>query len=186
MMRLAFLSAIAALLLLPEPAAGMLTRLRTPEQMTVEASAVVRGKVVEQHVEVDAETGRTRTVSSVEVLESLKGNDAPGATIHVRQPGGHANGVTVLVSGTAPLQVGHEVLLFLVGGEGGTYHLLGLAQGVWFVTRDRAGVMRLSHERPVKSGAAELPDVERLPSYDGLAERVRRVVSRPTEDQKTE
>lgn len=162
---------IVALLGVPRPAHSTLTRARTLEQLAIDADSVIRGRVVAQEVVRDGETDRVRTVSTVAVDEALAGDDAPGSTVRVSQPGGVLGDVTVRVSGTAPLAVGQDVLLFLRGRGDQVRAPVGMAQGVWFVERGADGIARVSAERPAApkrpTGAPEAP------RYDGVAARVR-------------
>lgn len=158
---------LASLLLasLAAPASASLTRPLTVEQLAADSDAVVRGRVVEQAVEVESDSGRVRTLSTVEVDACLRGDDAPGARVVVSQLGGTAGAVTVVASGTAPLAVGQEVLLFLRGTGAQRRVPVGMARGVWFVHRGDDGLVRLSPERPA-------PGARELPRWDAIVPRV--------------
>ncbi|GMV41724.1 MAG: hypothetical protein AMXMBFR64_34400 [Myxococcales bacterium] len=158
---------LAALLLasFAAPAGASLTRPLTVEQLAADSDAVVRGRVVEQAVEVESDSGRVRTLSTVEVDACLRGDDAPGARVVVSQLGGTAGAVTVVASGTAPLAVGQEVLLFLRGTGAQRRVPVGMARGVWFVHRGDDGLVRLSPERPA-------PGARELPRWDAIVPRV--------------
>jgi hypothetical protein len=141
---LAFASLLSALAL-PGPAAATILRPFDLAALSREAQAVVRGRVVSQESVRDEPSGRIYTHSAVEVLEVVKGpvlapDPRPGVAprVVVRQMGGTIGDETMTVPGTADVQVGEEVVLFLRTDERFGY-LVGMHQGKYGVRRDDAG-----------------------------------------------
>lgn len=176
MVRTLCLAVTVALLAAAGPAGAVLTRARTVEQLAADADAIVRGRVVEQSVEMEPETGRVRTFSTVEVSACLRGDDATGSRVVISQIGGTVGDVTVVASGAAPLAVGQDVLLFLRGKGTERRAPVGMARGVWFVHRGDDGVERLSPERPAPPDQRARHD---LPRLDEMTRRVLNVVHPP-------
>ena len=109
----------------------------TTEQLTDQASIVVRGRVVSQQVASDA--GRLWTDTTLRVDAALKGTVPASKTVVVRQPGGETAAGGMIVAGAARFQRGEEVLVFL--RPVGTVHMaVGMCQGKYRVYRDAGGV----------------------------------------------
>jgi hypothetical protein len=176
MTRLLFLC-VALAALLPATAGATLVPSRSIEELTQEAGAVIRGRVTAQRVAEDPESGRVFTLSTVTIDECYKGRDRQGAEVVVRQPGGNIGDLSVVVAGSAPLQRGQEVVLFLADREGPTRRLVGLSQGAWFVSRGPDGDARLSPERPLVEPRGS-DATRRLPTLGDVERRVRGAAAR--------
>ena len=151
--------------------AATLERL-TIEQMAQQATAVVRGRVVE------ARTARfgalVYTMHRLEAEEQWKG--APIAGLEVAVPGGTYEGVTYSFGGTPELKVGEEYLLFLWTGPSGRTQVVGWSQGVFRVVRRSDGlvVTRTEAEDSVFAGEDGAERSQALETtFDQLAARVR-------------
>jgi hypothetical protein len=105
----------------------------TLADQVAQADFVVRARVGSMHSQFVADRGTILTWTELEVTESIKGQ-AP-STLVLRQMGGTADGMTMMVPGDAHLSAGDEVVLFLradpAGGQ--DVFLLALAQSAWFV-----------------------------------------------------
>jgi hypothetical protein len=96
------------------------------------------------------ENGEIWTDTSLEVLESNKGN-LP-AIVVVRQPGGKLAHLESRVDGTPQFRVGEELYLFLEGQPGGRFFLVGWSQGTFRVRRNpRTGLTTVTQD------SAEIP-----------------------------
>ena len=96
------------------------------------------------------ENGEIWTDTSLEVLESNKGN-LP-AIVVVRQPGGKLAHLESRVDGTPQFRVSEELYLFLAGQPGGRFFLVGWSQGTFRVRRNpRTGLTTVTQD------SAEIP-----------------------------
>jgi hypothetical protein len=76
----------------------------------------------------DADHERIYTVTTVEVVGTMKGSRRAGERVELVRIGGVVDDVEMRVVGDAPLIVGERAALFLGGGRGNPF-LVGLAQG---------------------------------------------------------
>jgi len=155
----------AALLLAPALARATVARRATVEGLTRQADLVARVVVRAQEVPKErGPQGEIYTRFTLEVLERLKG-DAPNA-LTLQQLGGTLDGVTLAVSGSAPLAVGQEVVLFLKRDPTRPLvYLLSLAQGAYFVSAAPARLLR--------------QDLRGLTFYAGAADAAAKGAARP-------
>lgn len=80
------------------------------------------------------ENGSIWTVTTFEVLETMKGNLA--AEITVRLPGGRAGHLTATVDGAPRFLPGEEVVMFLESSRTGEFTIAGWAEGTFRISRD--------------------------------------------------
>lgn len=103
----------------------------TVEEMTQQATAVVRGRIGEAR---STRVGAlVYTMHQLEVLEQWTGK--PLSTLEVAIPGGTFEGVTYRFGGTPEFAPGGEYILFLWTGPSGRTQIVGLTQGVFRVWR---------------------------------------------------
>lgn len=126
--------------------------------LAAEADRVVLGVVTDQRVRPGRQgRGLIVTESDVEVLVDLTPGAAPAEpaereTVVLEQLGGTLDGRTLHVSGTAHLEPGTEVVLFLISGAPAKhgaarpYYLAGLALGAFAVERRLDGPSRVSRD----------------------------------------
>lgn len=131
--RLVGIGAVLALAAQASPAAATSMRYLDLEAHMGLSEWVVRAKVGEAHGFV--ENALPFTDTTVEVLETIKGEIAPGARIKVRQLRGEVGGIYRAVHGDAELLPGEEVILFLHGVEGDVAYLTALGQSKYMVDR---------------------------------------------------
>ena len=120
----------------------------------VRESAVVVRAVVGQQQSVSPDGKTIFTDTRLEVKRYLVG--AGPSTLWVRQLGGRIGDRWMFVAGTAPLEAGQEVLLFLVG-TGERRYVAGMAQGSYRIVRDALGV---SADRAFPSRRLSLAELE--------------------------
>ena len=102
------------------------------DQLAVAADAVARVRCVT--VESRWENGAIWTVTTFEVLETMKG-DLP-AEIKARLPGGHVGHLTASVDGTPNFSPGEEAVLFLEQMRAGEFTVAGWVEGTFRISRD--------------------------------------------------
>jgi hypothetical protein len=110
------------------------------DELVKSSDIVAHGFVVDQWLEApDGLPGVVYTYTRVEVAQVLKGE--PTHRITLRQFGGELGGYTVKLSGTPTFELGAEIVVF-AGRDShkSPYVSVGLAQGVFYVTRKDAGV----------------------------------------------
>lgn len=146
------LGAAALALLLPTWAQATIIIPRSLEQMSVEASAVVRAKVVQRQASWDADHRRIHTYTELQVLETVHHTKPLGSTLVVRTMGGEVGDIGMRVAGVARFEVGEEVLVFLRDDplDPAQFQVVGMSQGKYRI--DRSG-----------------PSPVAVPSLDGLA-----------------
>ncbi len=150
---------------LPSPQAGAtIVRAFSLSSMTTSAQSIVRGTVIDQDVVYDARWGRVYTQSLIEVEEVLWGVESPGELVVLRQIGGELDGVLSMVVGTAPVEIGDEILTFARTADG-LHFLVGMAQGLYHVDRRTAsepvvarGVGGLTLRAPPGPARGSAPD----------------------------
>ncbi len=131
----------AAVVAATPPAGATILRQFDLHGLSRAAQVVVRGKVLSQEARWNADRTRIYRYSTVEVLERVKGarRAASGPDrVVVKQIGGEIDGTTMMVAGTADLEVGEELVLFL-RTDGRFHYLVGMHQGKLGVRRDVAG-----------------------------------------------
>ncbi len=123
----------ALLLLLLFPSLGSATTIRSfsLSEMVQESAAVIQGKILNQTPRWKHDKSAIYTDSTIRVVKTYKGRVTQD-TIVVRQLGGIIDGMEMSVVGTARLQAGENVVLFL-RTNGKKYFLVGMAQGKYAV-----------------------------------------------------
>jgi len=114
------------------------------------------------------------------VLDALKGT--PGATVVLRVPGGQVGRYRRVMIGAPAFEPGDEVIVFLAGQGPAVPMPFGIGQGVYRVSRDRAGTMVVTP--PLLETTAAGPqrvvrgDITRRPlAVDDFTRRVRAMVA---------
>jgi hypothetical protein len=126
------------------PAARATTLVRLSlDQLVAGADAVARVRCT--YAESRWEGGSIWTVTTAEVVESMKGN-LPAA-ISIRLPGGRAGHFTATVDGTPKFRPGDEAILFLSESRAGGYTVAGWVEGTFRISRDaRTGVETVTQD----------------------------------------
>ena len=118
-------------LFLPAIRATTLVRLSL-DQLVAGSDAVARARFV--HAESRCENGSIWTVTTFDVVETLKGQ-LPGE-IAVRLPGGRVGHLTSAVDGTPKFNPGNETVVFLQRSPAGGFTVAGWVQGSFRILRD--------------------------------------------------
>jgi len=105
------------------------------DQMTSEATSIVRGVVVGSHTTVRGPV--VYTLYTLRIAERLKGRSAN--TIDIAVPGGVADGARQTFAGAPQLQPGVEYLIFAWRTKSGLNVILGLSQGLFVITPGASG-----------------------------------------------
>lgn len=123
-----------AVLFLAPPAGATIVQSLTLDELAHKADVIVHGRVVEQAASWNETRSRIYTVTTVEVVERLKGLGE--SRIQIRQLGGTVDGITQSIVGNARLVVGEEVVVFLNHDPSKNLHyVVGMAQGKYAVDR---------------------------------------------------
>src|ERR1700687_5319053 len=125
------ISLLSALLLLPAIRATTLARLSL-DQLVAGSDAVARVRWA--GAESRWENGSIWTVTTVEIVETIKGN-LPGE-IALRLPGGRVGHLTATVDGAPKFNPGDEAIVFLEGSRAGGFTVAGWAEGTFRISRD--------------------------------------------------
>lgn len=141
-----------AMLLWPTPMAATVVVPMTFEQLVDEAAAVVYARVADVRGQWTADRQAIDSVITLEALQYLKGD--LGSEVLVKLPGGAAGGVVNLVPGAPSLRAGELVVLFLKARGPAMLTTLGLGQGIFRVTSDRASGQMLVTPPPLKESEA--------------------------------
>lgn len=127
---------------LPAARATTLVRLSL-DQLAAGADAVARVRCTS--AESHWESGSIWTVTTAEVVESIKGS-LPTA-ISIRLPGGRDGHFTATVDGTPKFRAGDEAVLFLSESRAGGYTVAGWVEGTFRISRDaRTGVETVTQD----------------------------------------
>jgi hypothetical protein len=130
-----FLSLLFPFLLLlpPFPAVRATTLVRLSlDQLAAGSDAVAR--VNFSSAETRWENGTIWTVTTVKVVETIKGN-LP-AEISVRLPGGRVGHLTATVEGTPRFHPGDDAIVFLKNSPAGGFTVAGWVEGTFRISRD--------------------------------------------------
>lgn len=105
------------------------------EQLSREATQVVRGTVLRSAGAWGPEGRRIYTYTELEVRGVLAGEAKVGEQLLVRSLGGQVGGMGMRVAGAPRLQAGEDVVLFLEAApkERGVSRVLGMSQGLYRV-----------------------------------------------------
>lgn len=101
------------------------------DELQAQAQVVVLGEVVEAHSYWD--NGLIFTESTVEVIDCLEGTC--GESVVVTTLGGEVGGIAQAVAGDAQYVPGQQVMAFLAENSEGRLMTVGMAQGVFHITR---------------------------------------------------
>ncbi|HXC32182.1 MAG TPA: hypothetical protein VNZ56_06885 [Verrucomicrobiae bacterium] len=137
-----FLLLLLAILLVPAARATTLARLSL-EQLAAGSDAVARVHCAsgESHWE----NGSIWTVTSAEVVETLKGNLPP--QIALRLPGGRVGHLVAAVEGTPKFHPGDDVIVFLQRSPAGGFTVAGWVEGTFRIARDpRSGAESVTQD----------------------------------------
>jgi hypothetical protein len=133
-------------------------------EMTEQATAVARVRCLGARSFM--EHGEIWTETRFEVIKSAKGLLA--GLVTVRMPGGRADGLRSHVDGVPEFQIGEEMYLFLWGGEGGGYRVLGWTQGTFRIRRDvKSGAESVVQD---SAGAVVFDPATRTFRHEGIRE----------------
>lgn len=122
----------AGLILFSFPTGATTLARMSMDQLAVAADAVARVRCV--RVESRWENGAIWTVSSFDVIETMKGSTA--ARILVRLPGGHVGHMTAIVDGAPIFRAGDDAVIFLERSSAGEFSISGWVQGTFRISRD--------------------------------------------------
>ena len=102
------------------------------DQLATAADHVARVRCVS----VDSlwENGAIWTVTTFDVVETLKGSLPAQVTVHL--PGGRVGHLTAAVDGTPKFNVGAEAILFLEKSQTGDFTVAGWVEGTFRISRD--------------------------------------------------
>ena len=126
-----FLLIFAALSIAAAIRATTLARLSL-DQLAAAADAVARVRCA--GAESRWENGAIWTVTTFDVVESMKGN-LP-AQVTVRLPGGRVGHLTAAVDGTPKFNPGDEAIVFLERSRAGGFSVAGWVEGTFRISRD--------------------------------------------------
>lgn len=132
------------------------------DDLTVESSSVVYGKIVASRTEWDSRHTWIFTVYTVQPIEYLKGN--LGTAFELSELGGELDGLSMSVPAVPSFTVGQEAVLFVWTSPQGQHQVTGFEQGALTVQRDpRTGVK--TTERAIRLGSAStVPSTLAAPS----------------------
>src|SRR3954470_1207426 len=102
-------------------------------ELSRDALAIARGRVVALDTQWTEDRGTIETIITLEVESYLKGG--LGATVRFRVPGGTLGRFRSLVVGAPEFAVDQRVVVFLGARGPAVPHVLGLSQGVFRVSR---------------------------------------------------
>mgnify|MGYP005841120653 CR=1 FL=1 len=103
---------ILGVLFVTQTATGLTIKEASLEELTSESVLVVRGTIVEQFSQWDADHRNIYTYNTMEIQQVLRGNIS-SETVMVRELGGTVGEVTAEVNGLRYLNTGDDVILFL-------------------------------------------------------------------------
>jgi hypothetical protein len=113
------------------------------DQLAAAADAVARVRCAS--VESRREIGEIWTVTSFDVLETMKG-DLP-TRITVRLPGGRIGHLTAAVDGTPKFNAGDEAVVFLERSRAGGFSVAAWVEGTFRIGRDpRTGLQTVTQD----------------------------------------
>jgi hypothetical protein len=113
------------------------------DQLAAAADAVARVRCT--NVEARWENGEIWTVTSFDVVETMKG--ALPMRITVRLPGGHVGHLTATVDGTPRFNAGNEAVVFLERSRAGGFSVAAWVEGTFRISRDpRTGLETVTQD----------------------------------------
>lgn len=153
------------------------------EQMARRAPTIIRGIVESQIAQWDAQHRTIRTLTTIQVKESMKGRAL--RRIIIQTPGGEVDGIGQRVPGAPVFRQGEEVVLFLEPAKRTSHFVVsGLAAGKVAIEPSPTGhqaVRKLEGLQQVRSpdevaDHVQALDEENLGSADSFLQRVRNAV----------
>ncbi|MEZ4269911.1 MAG: hypothetical protein R3C68_00255 [Myxococcota bacterium] len=126
-----FLGGAILLLTYPKLSIATAMRMATLPELVHSADLVVTGQVLSQ--EARWHDTRIYTHSRVRINETWVGEQTPGTSIDVMAFGGVVGAIGQSVGGAANLQVGSQVLLYLVRGDESSFRAVAMWQGVFHI-----------------------------------------------------
>ncbi|MBI2373298.1 MAG: hypothetical protein HYV07_04800 [Deltaproteobacteria bacterium] len=175
--------------LLSTPALATVMLPLSIEDMSKEALAVVRARVLDQHADWDAKHQRIYTHTRVAVLDTIHARASMGPELVIRTLGGEVGETGMKVAGTPSFALDEEVVVFLrVDPEiASELQVIGMAQGKLHVRRTAKGqamvvpsLEGLAFVRPDSTGvlkASEAKPSETETPLESFVERVKRSVA---------
>jgi hypothetical protein len=106
------------------------------EDLTSQAGIIAVGKVSGVRSEWNEDNTRIRSIATIIIGESLKGN--PGSTLDITTPGGEVGTVGELYTHMASFKKDEEVVVFAQKDKQGHLRVIGGSQGKFSVTKDQA------------------------------------------------
>lgn len=145
---------LLSLLLLASEARGTVLIPADLGELSRDALAIARGRVVALEAQWTEDHGTIETIVTLEVESYLKGD--LGATLRFRVPGGEFGRFRSVVVGAPAFAVDQRVVVFLGARGPSVPHVLGLSQGVFRVSRaaDNSGWLVTSPVLASNSGGA--------------------------------
>lgn len=145
---------IGSLTCLPAKAVASLFESVSDGQLVCEATDVVHGQVAAAHSAWDEERGAIWTTATVRIDEAIRGNQARGATVTVKEIGGTVDGYTIQAEGFPSFQQGEEVVLLLKPWEDepSVYRVWGYGRGKFVVSRRDGRAAVASRHDVVEAG----------------------------------
>ncbi len=129
---IAILLALGGILVGRAASATMLQELDTA-QLTREARSVQLGEITSSWSSWDPEKRMVYTYVKMRVDQTLKGD--ANREVLIRQPGGRAGGIGMIVHGVASFRPGERALVFLKVDADGAPTVVGMAQGKFRIYR---------------------------------------------------
>ena len=140
---LAFTLTFILLLAYGAPAAATQVFYVPMEKMAVESEVIVHARVVAQRVTWDDAHARILTLTTIEVLDGIKGAET-GEQILIYQVGGTLDGITFDIPGALRFVAGQEMIFFAIR-FGDMIASYGMGQGKW-ILHERDGVAYVAPE----------------------------------------
>jgi hypothetical protein len=131
------LGAFALLLILALPVAASTFVHVSTQELTAQADAVIRGRVMEVNSYWNAEATMIFTEAVVRVDQTLVGTAPRYVTL--RTFGGTVGSYTVEAAGFPEFRVNESMVAFIKAGADGTHEILGYREGQYRVMRTRTG-----------------------------------------------
>ena len=132
-MRRLMLTALVAACCIPLPGSTLLKL--SLDDMILKSTAIVHGTV--QPTSVALRGAMIYSHYQVQVTNTYKGASVPSLDVAV--PGGVVNGVQQAFAGAPMLTAGQDYLLFLWTSKTGLTQVIGLSQGLFYVSRNSSG-----------------------------------------------
>jgi len=121
-------------------------------ELSRDAVAIARGRVVDVRSQWTEDRGTVETIVTLEVENYLKGT--LGATVRFRVPGGELGRFRTIVVGAPGFAVDQHVVVFLGAHGPSIPHIVGFNQGVFHVTRTSDDSGWVVSPVPAVAGAA--------------------------------